>query len=62
MKLKNILLTIIMTLPLMAWSNILITEANGAFEGLGFARSHTFPVEARIFTVKVSDADTSGVR
>ncbi len=62
MKLKNILLTIIMILPLMTLSNTLITEANGTFAGLGYARSHDFPVEARIFTIKVSDANTSGMR
>jgi len=62
MKMKNILLTMIMILPLMAWSNTIITEANGTFTGLGHARSHNFPLEARIFTIKVSDADTSGMR
>jgi polyisoprenoid-binding protein YceI len=62
MKLKNIILTMILILPMMAWSDITITEANGTFAGLGHARSHDFPVEAQIFTVKVSDADTSGMR
>jgi len=62
MKMKNLLLTLVMILPLMAWSNTLITEANGTFAGQGHARTHNFPVEARIFTVKFSDADTSGNR
>lgn len=63
MKLKNIISTLILILPLMVWSkNIIITEANGTFEGLGHARSHDFPVEARIFTIEISDADTSGLR
>lgn len=62
MKLRNVALTLITLLPLMGWSNIIITEANGSFAGSGHARSHDFPVEARIFTVNVSDADTSGNR
>lgn len=62
MKLRNIFLLTVMILPLAAWSDIIITEANGTFGGLGHARTHDFPVEARIFTVRVSDADTSGYR
>lgn len=63
MKLKHIYPTLLLVLPLMVWAKpILITEANGTFAGLGHARTHDFPVEARIFTVKVSDADTSGTR
>ncbi len=62
MKLKNILLTLSMILPLVAMSNTIITEANGTFAGLGYARSHDFPVEAHIFTVKISDADPNGMR
>ncbi len=62
MKLKNILLTLILILPLMAWPTTIITEANGTFAGLGHARSHDFPVEARIFTIKVSDTNTDGMR
>jgi len=46
----------------MGWANFTITEANGSFGGLGHARTHDFPVEARIFTIHVSDADTSGNR
>ena len=53
---------ILTLLPLLSWANIIITEANGTFEGLGHARTHDFPVVARIFTVAVSDADTSGNR
>lgn len=49
-------------LPLLSWANITITEANGSFEGLGHARTHDFPVVARIFTVTVSNADTTGNR
>jgi len=62
MKLRNTILLIVMILPLMAWSKIVITEANGTLLGLGHARTHDFPVEARIFTVLVSDPDTSGYR
>ena len=62
MNLKNLIATIITIFPLLSWANITITEANGSFEGLGHARTHDFPVEARIFTVSVSDADTSGNR
>ncbi|MBT4131282.1 MAG: YceI family protein [Candidatus Marinimicrobia bacterium] len=62
MKLKNLITMIITILPLLGWANFTITEANGSFEGLGHARTHDFPVEARIFTVAVSDADTSGNR
>ncbi len=62
MKLNNLISLIVTILPLLSWANITITEANGTFEGLGHARTHDFPVEARIFTVAVSDADTSGNR
>jgi len=62
MKIRNLLLSVVILLPLLAWSNTTITEANGSFSGKGFARSHTFPVEARIFTINVSDPDTSGNR
>ncbi|MBT4034939.1 MAG: YceI family protein [Candidatus Marinimicrobia bacterium] len=62
MKLNNLIAMTITILPLLSWANITITEANGSFEGLGHARTHDFPVEARIFTVSVSDADTSGNR
>ena len=62
MKLKHLLLSTLLILPLLAWSNTLITEANGTFAGQGHARTHNFPVEARIFTIKFSDADTSGFR
>jgi len=62
LKLKNLLLASIMIIPLMGWSNTIITEANGSLAGLGHARTHDFPVEARIFTVNVSEADTSGYR
>ncbi len=62
MKLKNLIAMTIIILPLLSWANITITEANGSFEGLGHARTHDFPVEARIFTVTVSNADTSGNR
>ena len=62
MKLKNLITLIVTIVPLLSWANITITEANGTFAGLGHARTHDFPVEARIFTVVVSDADTSGSR
>jgi len=62
MKLKNLIITIITLLPMLTWANFIITEANGTFGGQGHARSHDFPLEAKIFTVKVSDADTSGNR
>ena len=62
MKLKNMIMTIATILPLISWANTTITEANGTFAGLGHARSHDFPVEAQIFTIHVSDADTSGYR
>lgn len=59
---KNLLITLIVLVPMLSWASITITEANGTLEGLGHARSHDFPVKAEIFTVKVSDADTSGNR
>lgn len=62
MKLRNLIITFLAMVPLLAWSKITITEANGTLGGLGFARSHDFPVDAEIFTVTVSDADTSGHR
>ncbi|NQV16434.1 YceI family protein [bacterium] len=62
MKLKNIVLATMLILPLLGWSNIIITEANGSFGGLGHARTHDFPVVARVFTINVGDADTSGFR
>jgi len=62
LKLKNLITLIVTILPLLSWANITITEANGTFEGLGHARTHDFPVEARIFTVAVSESDTSGNR
>ncbi|MCF7923272.1 MAG: YceI family protein [Candidatus Marinimicrobia bacterium] len=62
MKLKNLIVTMITILPLLSWADITITEANGSFEGSGHARTHDFPVEAQIFTIHVSDADTSGNR
>lgn len=62
MNLKNLIVTTMTILPLLSWANLTITEANGNFEGLGHARTHDFPVEARIFTIHVSDADTSGNR
>jgi len=62
LKLKNLIAMTITILPLLSWANITITEANGSFEGLGYARTHNFPVEARIFTVAVNDTDTSGYR
>ena len=62
MKLKNLFLASIMIIPLMGWSSTINTEANGRFEGLGHARTHDFPIEARIFTVNVSEADTIGNR
>ena len=62
MKLKNLITLIITILPLLSWAKITITEANGSFAGEGHARTHDFPVEAQIFTVSVSDADTSGNR
>jgi len=62
MKLRNTIILLTMILPIMGWSDIVITEANGTFGGLGHARTHDFPVEAEIFTVRVSDPDTSGIR
>ncbi len=62
MKLQNLLLASILIIPLMGWSNTIITEANGSLAGLGHARTHDFPLEARIFTINVSEADTSGYR
>lgn len=62
MKLKYLITSITTILPLLSFASTTITEANGTFAGLGHARTHDFPVEARIFTVAVSDADTSGNR
>ncbi len=62
MKLKNIIISLIALTPLFVWSNIIITEADGSLAGSGHARSHDFPVEAEIFTIQVSETDTSGNR
>jgi len=59
---QKIIKLVILLLPVLSWAEILITEQNGSLAGKGHARSHDFPVSAKVFTIKVSDADTNGMR
>lgn len=55
-------LTLTLSLPLMGLAQHTITEADGSFTGLGHARSHDFPLDAEIFTIKLGESDTTGYR
>ena len=54
--------TLLLTGIASAEGEFIVTENNGSLSGLGYARSHDFPVTADIFNVEVSAVDTLGNR
>ncbi len=62
-RLSLILMILVLSVgALWAGNGILITELNGPLQGTGYARTHHFPVDAKVYTIRVSEPDTSGIR
>lgn len=59
---KKLIITTLITLPLIVFSAILINQSAGMLAGEGHARSHNFTVTAKSFDLNISDLDANGYR
>jgi len=59
---KKLIITTLVTLPLIVFSAIIINQSAGMLEGEGHAKSHSFSVTAKSFDLNIGDLDANGYR